>query len=96
MEVAKEGDINTFIVIKSDENHYTIIDERSVTLGYHYRIKPELLKMLEETTADLPHMGVNTGKRRNYPMRHYIVWRDYSKEWYESADYRKELPASKK
>ena len=76
-----------FIVIKSDENHHVMIDERGVTLGYHYRIKPELLKMLEETTADLPHTGVNAGKRGNYLMRHYIVWCDYSKELYESADY---------
>jgi len=31
LKVAKEGDINMFIVIKSDENHHMIIDERSVT-----------------------------------------------------------------
>ena len=64
-------------------------------LRYHYRINPKLLKTLEEMTADLPHIGVNTSKRGNYPMCHYIVWRDYSKELYESADYQKELPASK-
>jgi|HubBroStandDraft_2_1064218.scaffolds.fasta_scaffold69967_2 hypothetical protein len=95
LEGAKEGDINTFTVIKSHEKHHAIIDERGVILGYRYRIKPELLKTLEETTADLPHTGVNAGKRGNYPTRHYTVWRDYSKEPYESADYRKELPASK-
>jgi hypothetical protein len=31
LKIAKEGDINTFTVIKSDENHHEIIDERSVT-----------------------------------------------------------------
>jgi hypothetical protein len=82
-------------VIKSHENHHEIIDKRGVTLGYRYRIKPELLKTLEETTANLPHMGVNTGKRGNYLTCHYTVWHDYSKEPYESADYQKELPASK-
>jgi hypothetical protein len=95
LEVAKEGDINTFTVIKSDENHYVIIDERGVTLGYHYRIKLNLFKTLEEMTANLPCTGVNAGKRGNYPICHYIVWRDYSKESYESTDYQKELPASK-
>jgi len=69
-------------VIKSDENHHAIIDECSVTLGYRYHIKPELLKTLEEMTADLSHMGVNTGKRGNYPTCHYTVWCDYSKELY--------------
>jgi hypothetical protein len=96
LKAAKEGDINTFTVIKSHENHHAIIDERGEILGYRYRIKPELLRTLEETTADLPHTGVNAGKRGNYPTRHYTVWRDYSKDPYESADYRRELPASKK
>jgi hypothetical protein len=95
LEVAKKRDINTFMVIKSDENYYVIIDERSMTLGYRYRIKPNLLKIFEEMTADLPHTGVNAGKRGNYPMCHYIVWHDYSKESYESTDYQKELLASK-
>ena len=95
LEAAKEEDINTFTVIKSDEKHHAIIDERGVILGYRYHVKPELLETLKETTADLPHTGVNAGKRGNYPTRHYTVWRDYSKEPYESADYRKELPASK-
>jgi hypothetical protein len=48
LEIAKEGDINMFMVVKSDENHHTIIDKRSVTLGYCYCIKPNLLKMLEQ------------------------------------------------
>ena len=95
LEAAKQGDINTFTVIKSHENHHAIIDERGEILGYRFRIKPELLRTLEESTADLPYMGVNAGNRGNYPTRHYTVWRDYSKEPYESADYRKELPASK-
>ena len=95
MEVVKERDINTFSVIKSDENHYAIIDEHGVTLGYCYCIKPKLLKMLEEKIADLPYIGVNTIKRGNYPICHYIVWRDYSKEPYKSADYQKKLPALK-
>ena len=87
LEVAKERDINTFTVIKSDENYHAIIDECGVTLGYRYHIKPKLLKTLEETTADLPHMGINAGKRGNYPTHYYTVWYDYSKELYESADY---------
>jgi hypothetical protein len=95
LEVAKEGDINTFMMIKSDENHHVIIDKYSVTLGYRYHIKPNLLKTLEEMTLDLPRIGVNAGKRGNYPTCHYTVWRNYSKKLYESADYRKELPASK-
>jgi len=73
LELAKERDINTLTVIKSDENHHMIIDEYDVTLGYHYYIKPNLLKTLEETTADLPRTGVNTSKRENYPMRHYTI-----------------------
>jgi hypothetical protein len=73
LEVVKKGDINTFTVIKSDENHHVIIDEHGVTLGYRYHINPKLLKTLEETTADLSHMGVNTGKRGNYLIRHYTV-----------------------
>ena len=73
MEVVKEGDIKTFTVIKSDENHYVIIDECGVTLGYGYHIKPNLLKTLEEMTANLPCTGVNAGKRENYPTRHYTV-----------------------
>jgi hypothetical protein len=95
LKVAKQGDINTFTVIKSHENHYAIIDEEHDILEYRYRIKPELLRMLEETTAALPRMGVNAGNRGNYPIRHYTVWRDYKMELYESSEYRKQLPASK-
>jgi hypothetical protein len=95
LEAAKEEDINTFMVIKSDEKHHAIINERGVILGHRYRVKPELLETLKETTVDLPHMGVNTSKRGNYLTCHYTVWHDYSKEPYKSADYQKELPASK-
>ena len=49
------------MVIKSHENHHAIIDERGEILGYRYRIKPDLLRTLEETTEDLPRTGVNTG-----------------------------------
>ena len=38
LEVAKKEDINTFIVIKSDENDHTIIDECGKILGYRYYI----------------------------------------------------------
>jgi hypothetical protein len=95
LEAVKEGDINTSMVIKSHENHHIIINKHGVTLGYYYHIKPKLLKILKETTIDLPYTRVNTGKRENYLMYHYTVWCNYSKELYESADYRKELPASK-
>jgi hypothetical protein len=95
LEAAKEEDINMFTVIKSDEKHHAIVDERGVTLGYSYCVNPKLLETLKEMTADLPHMGVNAGKRGNYSTGHYTVWRDYSKKPYESADYRKDLPASK-
>jgi hypothetical protein len=95
LEAAKQGDINTFTVIKSYENHHAIIDERGEILGYRYRIKPDLLEKLAETTGDLPHKGVNAGIRGNYPTRHYAVWRDYAKVPYVTSEYRKELPASK-
>ena len=78
LEAAKQGDINTFTVIKSHENHHAIIDERGEILGYRYRIKPQLLETLAETTLNLPHTAVNTGNRGNYPTRHYTVWCDYS------------------
>ena len=95
MEAAKQGDINTFMVIKSHENHHAIIDEEHDILGYRYRIKPELLRTLEETTTALPRTEVNAGNRGNYPTRHYTVWCDYKMEPYKSAEYRKQLPASK-
>ena len=62
LETAKEGNINMFIVIKSHGNRHVIIDERSEILGYRYHIKLEPLGILEETTVDLRHTGVNTGK----------------------------------
>jgi hypothetical protein len=34
----KQEDINIFIVIKFDENHYVIVDECGEILGYHYYI----------------------------------------------------------
>ncbi len=96
LEAAKEGrDVNTFKVIKSHENHHAIIDQHGEILGYRFRIKPELLKTLDETTAALPPAKVNARNRGDYPTRHYSVWRDYSKTPYESAEYRKELSASK-
>ena len=73
LEAAKEEDINMFIVIKSNEKHHAINDERGVTLGYRYCVKPELLETLKETTMDLPYMGINAGKRGNYPTCHYTV-----------------------
>src|SRR6266436_6181927 len=96
LEAAKQEDINTFMVIKFYEGYHAIIDERGEILGYRCRIEPDLLKKLEETTSNLPHTKGNAGIRGNYPTRHYAVWRDYSKEPYESSEYRKELPASKK
>ena len=95
LEAAKQEDVDTFTVIKSHENHHAIIDERGEILGYRYRIKPQLLETLAETTSNLPHTGINAGNRGNYPTRHYAVWRDYSKKPFESSEYRKELPASK-
>jgi hypothetical protein len=61
LEVAKPGDINTFMVIKFHENHHAIINEHSEILGYYYYIKHDLLRMLEETTEDLPCMEINAG-----------------------------------
>jgi hypothetical protein len=87
LEAAKQWDIDTFTVIKSHENYHMIIDEQCEILGYRYRIKPELLKTLEETTAALSHTEVNASNRGNYTTRHYTVWCDYSKELFESAEY---------
>jgi hypothetical protein len=50
LKIAKQGDINTFTVIKSDKNHHAII-ECSEILGHHYYIKCELFRILEETIA---------------------------------------------
>ena len=91
----EERDINTFTVINSNDNHHAIIDEHGEILGYRYRIKLEHLKMLEKTTAALPPAKVNTDNRGDYPTCHYSVWHDYSPIPYASADYRRELPASK-
>ena len=67
LEAAKQEDIDdTFTVIKSHENHHAIIDERGEILGYRYRIKPQLLETLAETTSNLPHTGINAGNRGNY------------------------------
>ena len=95
LEEAKQRDVKTFTVIKSHENHHAIIDEQREILGYQYRIKLELLRMLEEMMAALPSMEVNAGNQGNYPTRYYIVWHNYSIEPYESAKYQKQLPASK-
>jgi hypothetical protein len=60
LEAAKEGrDVNTFTVIKSHENHHAIIDQHGEILGYRFRIKPELVNTLDETTAALPPARVN-------------------------------------
>ena len=60
LEVAKQGDMNNFMVIKSHENYCVIIDKCDEILGYRYHIKLDLLRILDETTEDLPHTGVNT------------------------------------
>jgi uncharacterized protein YeaC (DUF1315 family) len=57
----EEGNVNMFTVIQSYENHHAIIDQHGEILGYRYRIKPELLKTLRETTAALPPAKVNAG-----------------------------------
>ena len=93
--VKEERDINMFMVINSYDNHHVIIDECSEILGYRYHIKLEYLQTLEETTEALSPTKVNTSNRGNYPMCHYSVWRDYNAIPYASADYRRELPASK-
>jgi hypothetical protein len=38
LKVAKQEDINTFTVIKYDENYHVIVDEYGEILGYHYYI----------------------------------------------------------
>jgi hypothetical protein len=73
LETTKQRDINMFMVIKSHKNHYMIIDECGEILGYCYHIKDDLLRTLKEMTEDLPHTGVNTGNRKNYPIHHYTV-----------------------
>ena len=96
VEKAKgERDVNTFKVIKSDENYHAIVIEHSEILGYQYRIKRNLIQTLEETTAALPPTRVNAGNRGDYPTCHYAVWRDYSKVPYETSEYQKDLPASR-
>ena len=63
VEAAQEGrNVNTFTVIQSHENHHAIIDQHGEILGYWYRIKPELLKILGETTAALPVTVVCCGR----------------------------------
>jgi hypothetical protein len=65
LEVMKQEDINTFTVIKSDENHYVIIDECSEILGYRYYIvncSEYLKKWLWVIKRIIEHM-------RNYYMR---------------------------
>ena len=57
----EERNVNMFTVIQSHENHHAIIDQHGEILGYRYRIKPELLKTLRETTAALPPAKVNAG-----------------------------------
>jgi hypothetical protein len=52
-----------FKVIKSSKNHHVIIDEYSEILGYSYRIKRDLLQMLEEETMTLPPTRVNASNR---------------------------------
>ena len=91
----EERDVNTFTVIQSHENHHAIIDQHGEILGYWYHIKRELLKILRETTAALPPAKVNAGNRGDYPTRHYSVWHDYKAIPYASAEYRRELLASK-
>ena len=93
--VQEERNVNTFRVIQSYENHHAIIDQHGEILGYRYRIKPELLKTLGETTVALPPTKVNAGNRGDYPTCHYSVWRDYKAIPYVSAEYQRELPASK-
>ena len=83
----EERNVNTFTVIQSHENHHAIIDQHGEILGYWYRIKPELLKTLGETTAALPPAKVNTSNRGDYPTYHYLVWHDYSAIPYASVDY---------
>jgi hypothetical protein len=77
------------MIIKFYKNHHVIIDEQCEILGYRYRIKLELLRILEETTAALPCTGVNASNRENYSTRHYTVWRNYSMELFESTKYQK-------
>ena len=91
----EERNVNTFIVIQSHENHHAMIDQHGEILGYRYRIKPELLKTLGETTAALPPAKVNAGNRGDYLTRHYSVWCDYKAIPYASSEYQRELPASK-
>jgi hypothetical protein len=43
----------------------------------------------------LPPAKVNAGNRGDYPTCHYSVWHDYKAIPYASAEYRRELPASK-
>jgi hypothetical protein len=93
--VQEERNVNMFTVIQSHENHYMIIDQYGEILGYRYHIKPKLLNTLRETTAALPLTKVNTGNQGDYPTCHYSVWHDYSAIPYVSAEYRRELPASK-
>jgi hypothetical protein len=83
------------MVIRSHEKHHAIIDTEGEILEYRYRIKPDLLKTLEETTEALPTAKVNAYNRGDYPTHHYTVWCDYSKVPFESAEYQKELPASR-
>ena len=57
----EERNVNTFTVIQSHRNHHAIIYQHGEILGYQYRIKPELLNRLRETTAALPPAKINAG-----------------------------------
>jgi hypothetical protein len=53
LKAVKKGVVENFIVIKSNENHYAIIDRYSEVLGYHYYIKPKLLQTISNSTLNL-------------------------------------------
>jgi hypothetical protein len=91
LKAAKEGVVDNFTVIESHENHHAIVDKYGHVLGYRYRIKPELLETLRNSTSNLPRKRVKAGVQDNYC---YTVWRDYAKVPYESSEFKRDLPAS--
>jgi hypothetical protein len=96
IDAVQQGDPASFQVIRSDDCHHAIVDETGVILGYRYRIPAELLQALIDSTSELPARNIAAGVRGQFPTRHYVVWRDYAKEPFLSAEYRRDLPESEK
>lgn len=94
----RKSDLPKFKHFPSSSNHLHIQDKYSNTLAYRLRIPIPLLDTLTASDQILPSMKLHKAQKEDprgkFPIRHYALWANYSKNFYYNRHFIHDKPFS--